>query len=1056
MNRTILAAASVFGASSLLLLDCAVKGTALLMMAAIAAMILRRDSAATRHLVWLLAIVAMLVVPVLSAMLPQWRVLPEWAVISPQPVVVNTNLSAIARPADGAAELPQQVDPVEFERPSATASQPAAQVPVSRPALVTPEIIPHSADESWNWIDALPLLWAIGFSVLTLRLLAARLVLWNGECGGTVLWSSKRPATSTPDPIVTALEAARLQIGICRPVTLLIHPDRTIPVVWGVIRCRLLLPVAARHWSAEQLRSVLLHELAHIKRRDTVAQLLTQIACALHWFNPLVWFAAWRLGVERERACDDLVLASGVRPSAYAGHLLEIVTGLTPTGWTQACALAMARKSSLEGRLVAVLNENLNRRGVSVALAAIALAIAAGVAVPIAMLRAADERPGAPMEKQPQKTKDGEKLDAGTEKRLKWGEPVNGLRAALIIRPAPGEPKVGDMPDLYLVLQNVSDAPLRLSDADVPANVDLRVLYHKIDGQIKDGLGAREPALGDLTLQPREVVFLPMFIMDPKRADGRTVGSMLAEYAIKDTHQTLVAHLKIEKAPAGAWTGKVVTGETSGAAAAGQQQPKTKEAKALFKMWQENARINGDIPAGFVARLGDKVKEFIRNNSGDASGDPYAKKMAPLVPRFDDTRDRKPAEIVALLDDIATACTIPLETTMEEAWGRTISTGVPLPKELANAPWGEPQANGLRTAWLLEPRAAEHRLGTPLKSRILFHNSGKDAVVFRTLTWRQTEGQARDAKGEQIKVDSIFWTTLSRVLPYRLAPGEYIEVIAAGIGVGKNTNEEDWQNTRVGSWIDAKAGDEVTFTPGAEDLSESDMFEAPPLKSGPDWWPHFIAARLALELPLPADPADRTRLLDRAVRELFGTAPTAEETAAFLADRNPNALDTLSKRLAQRTGITPFSGTLKSGPTTFRVLPVDPNAAKKPRTASNPGHYTLGATVGLVVTRRPDGERIVNEAKIEFYSDPGKPLPGKPCELKLPDGYNTWAAAWVRGTTVLWVLQKGNVRSYDFTNPAQVKETTFDEPVNFDQVPQPILDALRGALGVPGTPKAPK
>src|SRR5713101_4319402 len=100
MNRTILTVAGVFSASSLLLVDSAVKGTALLVLAAVAAMILRRDSAATRHLVWLLAIVAMLIVPVLSAMLPQWRVLPEWAGISPEPVVVDTNPPSIARPAD--------------------------------------------------------------------------------------------------------------------------------------------------------------------------------------------------------------------------------------------------------------------------------------------------------------------------------------------------------------------------------------------------------------------------------------------------------------------------------------------------------------------------------------------------------------------------------------------------------------------------------------------------------------------------------------------------------------------------------------------------------------------------------------------------------------------------------------------------------------------------------------------------------------------------------------------------------------------------------------------
>ena len=388
MNRTILTVAGVFSASSLLLVDSAVKGTALLVLAAIAAMILRRDSAATRHLVWLLAIVAMLVVPVLSAMLPQWRVLPEWAGISPEPVVVATSPPSIARPADGAVELPRNAEPVEVERPSATAYQPAAELPDSRPALVTPEIIPESAVWSWNWLNALPLVWAIGFSVLILRLMAARWMLWNTERQGTVIWSSRQPAKATHDPIVTALEAVCSQLGICRPVTLLIHPDKTIPVVWGILRCRLLLPAAARHWSGEQLRSVLLHELAHIKRRDTMAQLLAQIACALHWFNPLVWFAAWRLGVERERACDDLVLASGVRPSAYAGHLLEVVTGLSPARWTQSCGLAMARKSSLEGRLVAVLSENLNRRGVATASwLPRPLAIAVGIAVPLAMLR---------------------------------------------------------------------------------------------------------------------------------------------------------------------------------------------------------------------------------------------------------------------------------------------------------------------------------------------------------------------------------------------------------------------------------------------------------------------------------------------------------------------------------------------------------------------------------------------------------------------------------------------------------------------------------------------
>ncbi len=423
----LLAVPAIFDAPSFVLADSAFKGTALLILAGAAAMVLRRDSAATRRLVWLLAIAAMLVVPVLSVMLPHWRVLPWWAGVPVKTAVADSSRPSIERSPDGAVGMPSDANAGIVE-PLSTEHQAALHLPNSRPALATAEVTPQPRVWKWNVFNALPLVWEVGFCLLIVRLMAAQWMLWNTEGQATVFWPSRQPEKAANDPIVMALEAVRKQLGIRRPVMLLIHSQKAIPALWGIVRCCLLLPTDARDWSGERLRAVLLHELAHVKRRDVMVQLLAQIACALHWFNPPVWLAAWRLGAESECACDDLVLAHGVRASAYAEYLLTAVTKLSPAFGTSGCGLAMARKSSLESRLAAVLSENVNRRAVSAALAAIALAMMAGVAVPLAMLRAADEKPaeksepadGQQMLKLPVRVVDGDGKPVAGAKIIPW------------------------------------------------------------------------------------------------------------------------------------------------------------------------------------------------------------------------------------------------------------------------------------------------------------------------------------------------------------------------------------------------------------------------------------------------------------------------------------------------------------------------------------------------------------------------------------------------------------------------------------------------------------
>jgi TonB family protein len=158
------------------------------------------------------------------------------------------------------------------------------------------------------------------------------------------------------------------------------------PMTWGVFRPVVLLPAEAAAWPAERLRVVLLHELAHVARQDWLTLAMAEVAVALYWFHPLAWWAAARMRCERERACDDRVLAAGVAASGYAADLLEVARGVGGAKDNLLAAPAMARASNLESRLRAILDPKIRRRVVSAKAAAIGSATAMLALLPLASL----------------------------------------------------------------------------------------------------------------------------------------------------------------------------------------------------------------------------------------------------------------------------------------------------------------------------------------------------------------------------------------------------------------------------------------------------------------------------------------------------------------------------------------------------------------------------------------------------------------------------------------------------------------------------------------------
>jgi bla regulator protein blaR1 len=158
-----------------------------------------------------------------------------------------------------------------------------------------------------------------------------------------------------------------------------------VPLTFGFRRSTIVLPVAAREWSAGELERALRHELEHVRREDWALQLLARLTVALYWPHPLAWAAWRRFCVEAERACDDAVVASS-EPEAYAGQLVSLARDLKRL--TTIPALAMAGRSRLSLRVRAILDPLQPRgpHGRPATVAALAVVVALLVSVAPAQL----------------------------------------------------------------------------------------------------------------------------------------------------------------------------------------------------------------------------------------------------------------------------------------------------------------------------------------------------------------------------------------------------------------------------------------------------------------------------------------------------------------------------------------------------------------------------------------------------------------------------------------------------------------------------------------------
>jgi beta-lactamase regulating signal transducer with metallopeptidase domain len=299
----------------------------------------RRAAPSTRHLVWFLAVAGLLFLPALSFLMPAWQ-RPIWSVgtraDSQNELTVTLQL---------AAERPQTPS---LHHALAPASGVATRISSLSPGSKRQGISTHF---STGWAASVVAIWVSGTIAILLSVLVAR---WRLRA---LLRAARAPVNAE---WLELLHTLCEELRIRRNVTLWQSANDVMPVTWGCWQPIILIPAEADEWSPERRRVVLLHELAHVKRWDCLTQMITRLACAVYWFNPLVWVAARRMCIERERACDDLVLNGGCKASDYATHLVEIAASFRRV--PQVAAIAMARPSNLEGRISAIVDASRARR----------------------------------------------------------------------------------------------------------------------------------------------------------------------------------------------------------------------------------------------------------------------------------------------------------------------------------------------------------------------------------------------------------------------------------------------------------------------------------------------------------------------------------------------------------------------------------------------------------------------------------------------------------------------------------------------------------------------
>lgn len=239
---------------------------------------------------------------------------------------------------------------IQPETPAQAATLPT--VMPSEPVLLTteptPAAMPATVPTSINWQHLGMLAWLAG---------SCGILLFGVLSFSRVLGRFKATRQPVGEKLQALISQTAQEVGLRHEPQVWISPSVSSPAVAGVLRPALLLPERFDHaFTLSEVRLILQHELTHLKRHDLPVNALLCVLMALHWFNPLLWLAFFKVRADREAACDAQVLedAPHARRVEYGHALLKVESAFSPLSLSLGFVGIFQRGTALRSRIRAI------------------------------------------------------------------------------------------------------------------------------------------------------------------------------------------------------------------------------------------------------------------------------------------------------------------------------------------------------------------------------------------------------------------------------------------------------------------------------------------------------------------------------------------------------------------------------------------------------------------------------------------------------------------------------------------------------------------------------